>query len=84
MAQDGTPPVATAAAFDAGMAAWQEWQTAPWGRLYYAMTHANLGRHLAPAPLRILDAGGGNSAGAICLAAQGHEVVLLARRPAAG
>jgi S-adenosylmethionine-dependent methyltransferase len=68
---------ANAGTFDAGMAAWQAWQRAPWGRLYYDVAHANLARHLGAAPLAILDAGGGNGADALRLAGQGHDVTLL-------
>lgn len=63
--------------FDTHIAAWQEWQAAPWGKLRYGIAHANLLRHLPQHPLRILDAGGGNGLDGIALAAAGHHVTLV-------
>ncbi len=68
---------ATAATFDAGVAGWKEWQAAPWGRLYYGVSRANVRRHAGEGPLRILDAGGGNGPDALYFAELGHSVALL-------
>ncbi|HLF27660.1 MAG TPA: methyltransferase domain-containing protein [Anaerolineae bacterium] len=67
----------TAQPFDANVPAWKEGQNAPWGRLRYNLTRANLSRHLPDRPLRILDAGGGNGLEAIEYAQQGHAVTLV-------
>jgi S-adenosylmethionine-dependent methyltransferase len=67
----------TGQSFDQGMEAWQAWQAAPWGRLRYRVTAANLGRHLPERPLHILDLGGGNGRDAVPLAKQGHTVTVL-------
>lgn len=64
-------------AFDANLPGWKEWQTAPWGRLYYSVAHSNLRRHLPAGPLKILDVAGGNGLDAVQLAGQGHEVTLV-------
>ncbi|MFJ9564724.1 class I SAM-dependent methyltransferase [Streptomyces fuscichromogenes] len=71
--------------FDTAMAAWQEWQDAPWGRLRYAIAAANLARHLddlGEGPLRILDLAGGDGGDAIRLAARGHHVTIVDHAPA--
>ncbi len=65
------------AAFDAGIETWVAEQRTPWARLKYAVTAANLRRHLGDGPLRILDAGGGNGADSLPLAAQGHSVTIV-------
>lgn len=44
--------------------------------LRYRVSQINLARHLPPGPLRVLDAGGGNGAEALPLAAQGHQVTI--------
>ncbi|URN11416.1 hypothetical protein LUW77_03825 [Streptomyces radiopugnans] len=47
--------------FDSSMAAWRQWQQAPWGRLRFTLAEANLLRHLdglGDGPLRILDLAG--------------------------
>ncbi|MFE9555012.1 hypothetical protein ACFYOD_16220 [Streptomyces sp. NPDC006703] len=44
--------------FNTAMAAWQQWQEAPWGRLRYTVAEANLARHLDTldgGALRVLD-----------------------------
>ncbi|MFJ8312098.1 MULTISPECIES: methyltransferase domain-containing protein [unclassified Streptomyces] len=66
--------------FDTAMAAWQEWQEAPWGRLRYAIAEANLARHLDGldgGPLRVLDVAGGDGGDAMRLAARGHHVTIV-------
>src|SRR6266508_3825850 len=68
--------------FDQRMPQWIDEQQTPWGRLKYALTRANLQRHLGHAPLRILDAGGGNGVDAIPLAQDGHLLDLLDASPA--
>jgi len=68
---------AAAATFDAGLAGWKDWQAAPWGRLYYGVSRANVRRHVGAGPLRILDAGGGNGPDALYFAELGHSVALL-------
>ncbi|NTV64393.1 MAG: methyltransferase domain-containing protein [Oscillochloris sp.] len=67
-----TPPEA----FDAHLAAWKEAQARPWMQLRYRIARANLARHLPDGPLQVLDAGGGNGADALPLAAAGHQVTL--------
>lgn len=64
-------------AFDERLAEWKVEQQQPWMRLRYTLGQALLARHLPAAPLRILDAGGGNGPDALPLAAQGHYVTLL-------
>jgi 2-polyprenyl-3-methyl-5-hydroxy-6-metoxy-1,4-benzoquinol methylase len=68
--------------FDRRMPQWIDEQQTPWGRLKYALTRANLQRHLGRAPLRILDAGGGNGVDAIPLAQDGHQLDLIDASPA--
>jgi len=65
------------AAFDAGIETWVAEQRTPWARLKYAVTASNLRRNLGDGPLRILDAGGGNGADSLPLAAQGHSVTIV-------
>jgi S-adenosylmethionine-dependent methyltransferase len=67
----------TAAAFDNHIEQWIEEQAKPWGVLRYKQTQANLAKHLGLAPLRILDAGGGNGLDSIPLAQQGHFVEIV-------
>jgi S-adenosylmethionine-dependent methyltransferase len=67
----------TASGFDTRLAAFQQWQSSPWGRLRYTVTEANLLRHLDDTPRRVLDVAGGNGLDAVRLAARGHEVTLL-------
>jgi S-adenosylmethionine-dependent methyltransferase len=67
--------------FGAAIAAWRQWQDAPWGRLRYTLAEHNLRRHLqdlnAGRPLKILDVAGGNGVEAVRLAAAGHEVTVV-------
>lgn len=63
--------------FGAAMAAWRQWQDAPWGRLRYTLAEHNLHRHLDGRPLRVLDAAGGNGVEAVRMAADGHEVTVV-------
>ena len=58
---------------------WHDWQQAPWGRLRYTQAHANLARHLPPAPSTVLDLAGGDGADALRLARQGHHVTVVDR-----
>lgn len=68
----------TADEFNHVMDEWQEWQSLPWGRLFYSIAHHNLQMHLITGqPLRILDVGGGNGMDALYYAGLGHHVVLL-------
>ena len=63
--------------FDDGMAAWQAWQDAPWGKLRYRIAQANLEPHLPQPPAKILDLGGGNGLDAIPLAQAGFQLSVL-------
>lgn len=63
--------------FGAAMAAWRQWQDAPWGRLRYTLAEHNLSRHLDGRPLRVLDVAGGNGVEAVRMAADGHQVTLV-------
>lgn len=65
--------------FDGHLAAWHEYQQAPWGRVRYAVVAHNLSLSLAPAgaALRVLDVGGGDGRDALALARSGHEVTVL-------
>ncbi|WP_432571369.1 class I SAM-dependent methyltransferase [Kineococcus sp. SYSU DK005] len=61
-------------------AAWSTWQQSPWGRLRYRVVAALLRgalEELGPAPLRVLDAGGGDGRDALQLALAGHAVTVL-------
>ncbi len=60
---------------------WKDWQSAPWSRLFYSISHHNIKPHLPNIPLRILDVGGGNGADTIFYACQGSSVVLLDYSP---
>jgi S-adenosylmethionine-dependent methyltransferase len=68
--------------FDVALAAWQEWQEAPWGRLRFTLAEANLARHLGDEPLRILDLAGADGGDAVRLAARGHHVTIVDFAPA--
>ncbi|MCA9932120.1 MAG: methyltransferase domain-containing protein, partial [Anaerolineales bacterium] len=63
--------------FDDGMAAWQAYQDAPWGKLRYRIAQANLEPHLPKTPANILDLGGGNGFDAIPLAQNGFSLSIL-------
>ncbi len=67
----------TSSIFDEKFAQWKSEMSMPWARLKYGVVQANLAKHLGPAPLRILDAGGGNGLDSIPLAAQGHLVDIV-------
>jgi S-adenosylmethionine-dependent methyltransferase len=67
----------TAEEFDSVIDEWKEWQTLPWGKLFYSTSRHNIQRHLGGKPLRILDVGGGNGADSIYFARQGHTVTLV-------
>ncbi|WP_093849452.1 methyltransferase domain-containing protein [Streptomyces pini] len=70
--------------FDSSMAAWRQWQQAPWGRLRFTLAEANLLRHLdglGHGPLRILDLAGGDGGDAVRLAARGHRVTVVDLAP---
>jgi len=45
--------------------------------LKYAITQANLRRHLPKGPFSLLDAGGGNGTDSISLASEGHSVAIV-------
>ncbi|WP_329431231.1 methyltransferase domain-containing protein (plasmid) [Streptosporangium sp. NBC_01495] len=71
--------------FSVGLAAWQQWQEAPWGRIRYTVAEANLVSHLeslGEERLRILDLAGGDGGDAIRLAAQGHHITIVDHAPA--
>jgi S-adenosylmethionine-dependent methyltransferase len=63
--------------FDQSVERWIAEQRMPWSQIKYAVTQANLGRHIGAGPLRILDAGGGNGVESLALAAAGHHVTLV-------
>jgi S-adenosylmethionine-dependent methyltransferase len=63
--------------FGAAIAAWRQWQDAPWGRLRYTLAEHNLRRHLDGRPLRVLDVAGGNGVEAVRMAAAGHDVTVV-------
>ncbi|HEX3049798.1 MAG TPA: methyltransferase domain-containing protein [Aggregatilineaceae bacterium] len=63
--------------FDSGIEYWHWISQQPWNRLRYTLVQVNLRRQLGPAPLRILDVGGGSGEDAITLAQQGHTVTLV-------
>jgi S-adenosylmethionine-dependent methyltransferase len=63
--------------FGEKLAAYQELQNMPWGKLRYMLAAANLKRHIAGTALSILDAGCGNGFEAIPFALQGHSIALL-------
>lgn len=63
--------------FGAAMAAWRQWQDAPWGRLRYTLAEHNLSRHLDGRPLKVLDVAGGNGVEAVRMATNGHEVTVV-------
>ncbi len=67
----------TTSPFDQAMLRWTDEQQAPWSQLKYALTRANLQRHIGSGSLRVLDAGGGNGLDAIPLAQDGHQVDLI-------
>jgi S-adenosylmethionine-dependent methyltransferase len=71
---------APATTFDERLAAWREWQQAPWGRLRYSIAWHVLKQHLdigERRPLRIVDVGGGDGTEGIRLAELGHVVTLV-------
>lgn len=68
--------------YDAVVDQWKEWQSFPWGKLLYSISHTNIQRHISNHPIRILDVGGGNGLSSIYFAKQGHSVVLLDYSPA--
>lgn len=63
--------------FDAHFDQWKDWPTMPWNRLLYSTSHRNLQQHLGAAPLKILDAGGGNGEDTFFLTSLGHTVSLV-------
>lgn len=63
--------------FDAVVDLWKEWQSFPWGRLFYNLSQKNVQRHLNQHPIRILDVGAGNGFNSIFFAKQGHSVTWL-------
>src|SRR5258708_4959995 len=75
------PAAPTGDTFGAALAAWRQWQDAPWGRLRYTLAEHNLLHHLpdlsAGRPLKILDVAGGNGVEAVRMAAAGHEVTVV-------
>lgn len=67
----------TSGTFDDAVAAFRQWQDAPWGRLRYTLADANLRRHLDGQPMRVLDVAGGNGVEAVRLATSGHRVTMV-------
>ena len=63
--------------FNSHVGVWMAEQAEPWNQLKYAVTQANLARHLPPGPLAVLDAGGGNGADSLPLARAGHTVTIV-------
>lgn len=63
--------------FDKSLGGWIALQQTPKGRLKYAITQANLRRHLPKGPYSLLDAGGGNGTDSISLASEGHFVTIV-------
>jgi S-adenosylmethionine-dependent methyltransferase len=66
-----------ASVFDSSMDRWRAEQRMPWSQIKYAVTQANLQRHVAGAALHVLDAGGGNGLDSLPLAAAGHHVTIV-------
>lgn len=67
----------TPAEFESAIDLWKDWQTRPWGRLFYSTTRLNVHRHIGSQTLRILDVGGGNGLDSIYFAKQGHAITLV-------
>lgn len=69
----------TTKSFNEKLSAWKEYQQAPWGRIFYNVSQANVRRHIQEFqhPLNILDVGGGNGVDAITYAQQGHSVTII-------
>lgn len=67
--------------YDAAADLWKEWQSFPWGKLLYTISHSNIQRHIDHHPIRILDVGGGNGFDSVHFAKQGHSVALLDYSP---
>lgn len=66
--------------FDEHLEQWRAWQRSPWGRIRYRVVQETLGRvctTLGAGRLRVLDAGGGDGADSLPLAAAGHEVTIV-------
>ena len=63
--------------FDNGIAAWNAYQEAPWGRLRYRVAQANLKKHLPEPPAHILDLGGGNGLDSVPLVKEGYTVHII-------
>ncbi|MGZ4442503.1 MAG: methyltransferase domain-containing protein [Nocardioidaceae bacterium] len=60
--------------------AWEHYAATPWARIRYAVVRETLARacaSLGPAPLRVLDVGGGDGLDALPLAEAGHDVTIL-------
>jgi S-adenosylmethionine-dependent methyltransferase len=72
-------PFESLPAFDAHARTWEAYTHTPLGQLRQELTLHNLARHLdaLPAPLDVLDVGGGTGGYALSLARQGHQVCLL-------
>jgi 2-polyprenyl-3-methyl-5-hydroxy-6-metoxy-1,4-benzoquinol methylase len=73
--------------FDAGAAAWAEYNRSPLGYLRAELTWHNLARHLPPVDVhtfrpQVLDAGGGSGELAVRLVREGYRVWLLDPAPA--
>jgi len=69
-------------AFDQQTRAWLQYNASPGGRLRHAVILHHLRAHMPPAPLDVLDVGGGTGELAADLARAGHAVTLLEFAPA--
>jgi S-adenosylmethionine-dependent methyltransferase len=69
-------------AFDQQTHAWLQYNASPGGRLRHAVILHHLRAHVPPAPLEVLDVGGGTGELAADLARAGYAVTLLDLAPA--
>lgn len=70
--------------FDEHLDRWRAWTQAPWGRIRFAVVRRTLAEQVAalgPAPLRVLDVGGGDGRDSIPLALDGHDVTVVDTAP---
>ncbi len=63
--------------FDESIDVWIAENDLPWMKLKTEIGLSNLGKHLPPRPLHILDAGGGSGMDALPLAREGHSIDLV-------
>ena len=75
---------ADANVFDSHLDAWDAYLATPWAHARYDVVSHVLDETLArlgPAPLRVLDLGGGDGLDSVRLAAAGHEVTIVDQAP---